>query len=161
VPLTGTFKGSTQSPVVGCRLLIRSLAIDREIRFLVDTRAQVTMISSADTERMAIDVSRLDRGPTMDGVGGGLPTHRVSAMLVFRETPRRLYMYRLSIVIAAPGAMSRDLPSVLGRDILNRWHMTYRPMERRLEFDVVSSDGTLDLDGGRASGRGLRNAQPQ
>lgn len=43
-------------------------------------------------------------------------------------------------MIAAPGPDIADIPSVLGRDILNRWRMFYNYQSRRLTFGVLSAD---------------------
>ena len=39
-----------------------------------------------------------------------------------------------------------DLPSLLGRDILDRWRMVYDPEMGLLEFEVRSADLTIDAD---------------
>ena len=54
-------------------------------------------------------------------------------------------------LIIADAATPRALPSLLGRHILNRWHMAYRPTENQLTFEVVSADDVIDLAPYRAS----------
>ena len=39
-----------------------------------------------------------------------------------------------------------DIPSLLGRDILDRWRMVYDPEMGLLEFEVRSADLTIDAD---------------
>ena len=36
-----------------------------------------------------------------------------------------------------------DIPSLLGRDILNRWRMVYDPSIDELSFEVHTADRTL------------------
>ena len=55
-----------------------------------------------------------------------------------------LQIYRLDLLIAAPTASNRDLPSLLGRYVLNRWRMDYDPAEGRLECTVRNADHTSD-----------------
>lgn len=66
-------------------------------------------------------------------------------MLSFIEPDRHVFLYRQDIVIAPTNTGAWSLPSLLGRDILNRWNMSYRPVEHTLELDVVSADATIDL----------------
>ncbi|MDE2695873.1 MAG: hypothetical protein OXH97_05080 [Chloroflexota bacterium] len=39
-----------------------------------------------------------------------------------------------------------DLPSLLGREILDRWRMVYDPEIGVLEFDVRSADLSIEAD---------------
>jgi predicted TPR repeat methyltransferase len=39
---------------------------------------------------------------------------------------------------------SLKLPSLLGREILDRWRMVYQPSIDELSFEVVSADATID-----------------
>ncbi len=79
----------------------------------------------------------------MFGLGGVVTQFVEPASLVF-QTVDNIFVYRLDLVIARP-MDGPQLPSLLGRDILNRWHMTYRPFDNRLEFDVATADATFDL----------------
>ncbi len=146
MPLTGAFKGRTKWPSIKDHIVMRRLGIRSEVIFLVDTGADHTMLSTTDIERLGIDVARLAPGPRLAGIGGQMRPFMEPATLAFREVETRIHIYRVNLLVASPRNMPRGLPSVLGRDILNRWHMNYRPTERRLEFDVVSADDSLDLD---------------
>ena len=48
-----------------------------------------------------------------------------------------------SICSPAPDIM--NIPSLLGRDILDRWRMTYNPSKRYLAFKVLSADYTVPI----------------
>jgi hypothetical protein len=54
-------------------------------------------------------------------------------------------MYQINMLIAPPAADLAGLPSILGRDVLNRWHMAYRPTQDKLTFDIVTSDGQIPI----------------
>jgi hypothetical protein len=105
------------------------------------------MLCGTDALRLRIDQSRMASGPTLRGIGGVQPTYQEPAILVFAEAPeRRIHIYRQVLIVASARTFPRRIPSLLGRDILNQWHMAYRPTQRRLEFEVVSADATIDLD---------------
>jgi hypothetical protein len=37
------------------------------------------------------------------------------------------------------------LPSLLGRDVINRWRIDYRPTAGRLLCDVITADEVIEL----------------
>ena len=51
----------------------------------------------------------------------------------------------LSVFEPDEGFQRAQVPSLLGRDILNRWEMLYNPSEDRLEFRVKSADYSLTI----------------
>jgi hypothetical protein len=55
-------------------------------------------------------------------------------------------VYRLPLLVADPSRVDVNLlPSILGRDILNRWDMAYRPSRGSLTFDIVTADEILHV----------------
>ena len=64
---------------------------------------------------------------------------------MFSEGKKRLYGYEIELAIIAPddGHALLDMPSLLGRDILDRWRMNYSPSTGDLLFHVVSYDWLL------------------
>ena len=54
-----------------------------------------------------------------------------------------MFTYRMKIGIIEDRQEARGLPSLLGRDILDRWEMTYCPTAGRLAFEVLSADDQL------------------
>ena len=147
MPLEGRFSGVHRRPFVRARLVSRRLRIDQRIDFLVDTGADRSMLLERDGRAIGIDYKRLPGNARAGGIAGVTPASREPVLLVFEEeSPRRVHVYRLELVIAHPSASSIGLPSLLSRDILNRWHMTYRPIDNRLEFEVASADSTVDLN---------------
>ena len=110
---------------------------------LVDTGASDTCLHPADTIRARIPFDRLEGQDTVQGVGGISSYFREPASLLF-EDDSNLRIYRLDLLIAAPTDSNRGLPSLLGRDVLNRWQMLYDPMNGRLECSVQSADHTSE-----------------
>lgn len=54
-----------------------------------------------------------------------------------------VYVYALDIEIAPPSPDALALPSLLGRDILDRWRMVYGPSYGILEFEVRTAHLTI------------------
>jgi len=67
------------------------------------------------------------------------------AAVVFPEPRKFLHLYLVDIVVAAPSNQIMQLPSLLGRDILDRWRMIYEPSRGRLTFDVRTADQRITL----------------
>ena len=130
-------------PVVECRLVIPRLSVNHRLLLLVDTGASASCLHPADAIRAGIPFDELGNRVGYLGIGGSSAYFRESANLLF-EDDSYLQIYRLDLLIAAPTENNRDLPSLLGRDVLNRWRMDYDPADRRLECTVRSADHTSD-----------------
>ena len=77
------------------------------------------------------------------GWGGSSAYYREPAVLFFADGPLgRLYV--VDMLIAQPVKGSEALPSLLGRNIINRWSVAYDPSRSRLECTVRQADYTMD-----------------
>ena len=100
------------------------------------------MPSPEDSVNLDIPFGRLI-SPTMSyGIGGSSLYHRESVVLSFLDD-EAVQSYRLQLHIAEPIATNAGFPSLLGRDVLNRWRMDYDPANSVLEFTVRSADRTM------------------
>jgi hypothetical protein len=80
------------------------------------------------------------------GIGGEVHNFIEEAVLVFSETGKALYIYNLQLDIAPDDPLTPDdMPSLLGRDIIDRWRTFYNPGRNRLTFGVLSADVTITL----------------
>ena len=120
-------------PFVECRIVIPRLRVNHRLMLLVDTGAVATCLHPADAIRARIPFDRLRNSTGYTGVGGSSSYFREVANLLF-EDESRLRIYRLNLLIAAPTENNRGLPSLLGRDVLNRWYMEYDPTNGKLEL---------------------------
>ena len=59
-------------------------------------------------------------------------------MYIIDET--QVHLYFIDVAIAEPTDANQNLPSLLGRDVLVNWKMTYAPLLQSLEFEVLRSD---------------------
>lgn len=98
-----------------------------------------------DGVRMRLDYSKLAGEVESVGIGGISINYLEQALLVFSETRRNLYVYKVELEIAAPTPDIMDVPSLLGRDVLNQWLMTYNPSKERLTFKVLFADVVVPI----------------
>lgn len=128
------------------------------LEFLIDTGADLTLISALDAPKLDIeyrvsaqgrrvphfDGVPLEQGPQMGGIGGGIDTYRVRDVRVIfptllddciewhHETLSALYI---------PAVEATSVPNLLGRDILDRFNMYWNRSTGRIDMDRASTPG--------------------
>lgn len=127
------------------RLILSRLDLQSDISFLVDTGADQSMLHPLDGVRMGIDYTKLTDQDESIGVGGICRNFVEPALLVFSEPTKRLYVYSIRIAVCPPSPNIMNIPSLLGRDVIDRWHMSYAPAKGRLTFRVLGADVTIPL----------------
>lgn len=139
--LRGRFGDTSGRPYVEGRLLFPRLALAANISFLVDTGADTSLLMPGDGTRMGLDYSLLAGDNEAVGVGGLTHNFTENALLAFLESRRTLYVYAIQLDVAPPTPdVPVDIPSLLGRDVLDRWAMSYNKARNRLAFRVLSAD---------------------
>lgn len=145
--LRGRFGDTSKRPYLEGRLLIPRLEIQSDISFLVDTGADKTTLLPADGLRMGVAYEALTRSPSPSvGIGGTSHNYAEQAVALFNEPGTTLYAYQIDLEIIKPKDSLMGLPSLLGRDVLNRWRMRYSPTTNHLTFQVITADLTIPLD---------------
>lgn len=138
--LTGWFDGTPGAPYIDAEVVLPDLGIAESIPFLLDTGSDTTVLMADDAARMGIDFRNVKPSSWLgSGVGGSIRLHQVSASIVFSDESNH-YVYRAELAVAEPGEHNRGLPSLLGRDILNRWRLRYDAPADALEAEVASAD---------------------
>lgn len=140
--LAGQFRDATRHPYpsIDGRVSIVGPVAAAKVSFLVDTGAEITLLMPKDAATLGIDFGSLIPMPALiSGVGGDVRLYRASASIVFSDEANH-YVYRAELAIAEPGEHNRGLPSLLGRDILNRWRLRYDAPANALEAQVDSAD---------------------
>ena len=133
-------------PTVQARLDIPRLNVSYPVPFLLDTGADVTTIHPRDAARAGVPFDWLRAGTTVGGIGGQSTYYEEPATLVFTDdTERQSYRYNITVDIAKPEDVSDQIPSLLGRDIIDRWRMVYDRTDDILEFTVRSADDVRDV----------------
>lgn len=147
--LRGRFDNSG-APYVRGRLLLPRLGIDSDVPFLVDTGADGSVLMPRDGAEIGVDYTALGGPERYHTIGGASSGFMETALVAFYEPrrlePRRLlHVYAVQLLILEPSPDILELPSLLGRDVVNHWHMSMNYSKLRLTFRVLSADATLPL----------------
>ena len=118
-------------PYVFADLILPRLGIVAEVRFLVDTGSVSTILHSDDADDIGCPFNSLALPNVLEGVGGAVTYYRESA-LVKLDRESHLLDFAVEISIAKPDSSTDGLPSLLGRDVLNRLRMEYDFPQDRL-----------------------------
>ena len=142
--IIGEFDAFRQS-YVRCDVVLPRLNIPSiGRRFLVDTGAHRTSLSTRDASDMGIPFDLLQNRIESVGIGGVASNFRELAYLAF-EDGNLTRIYEVELLIAEPGGdIDLGIPSLLGRDLLYYWDMMYSPMRGRLEFEVLNAYLTVE-----------------
>ena len=141
--ITGRFGNTTAAPYVEGRLILPGLGIEGNISFLIDTGADVTTIMPDDSQKLRVDFHSLTNPDIATGIGGNATTFEEDAHLTFFEAnTNKLSLYATPVQFITPSSYTAGIPSLLGRDVLDRWRMVYGPSKNILTFTVRSADLT-------------------
>lgn len=134
---------SAGCPYIKGFLVVTRLGIYGDVKFLLDTGAESTCLHPADSVNLNIPFGRLLSPTRSHGIGGSSLYHRETAVLSFLDD-EAVQSYRLQLHIAEPTNANTRFPSLLGRDVLNRWRIVYDPTDSTLEIFVRSADHTMN-----------------
>jgi len=143
--LRGRFGDTSGRPYIEGSLFLPNLNIRGNISFLVDTGSDETRLHPSDGIRLNIDYGQLGGDAESIGTSGISHDFIESAIVAFSEPKRFLYVYNITLRIAPYDTGILDLPSLLGRNILDQWRMTYNPQKKSLFFKVILADITVPL----------------
>ena len=124
----------------------KSLHIYATIEFLVDTGATNTTISDRDATRLGIDYNVLEKlASGMLGIGGTVDTYILKdAKLIFHKADKKTHQETLDRICILKHATLNErilrIPSILGRDILNKHALIY---DKRQEKAYITNEQTL------------------
>ena len=139
--ITGRFGDTSGASYLEGWLTLPGQGIGAEVSLLVDTGADSTTLMPMDGKNLGIDYSRLTCMDEATGVGGTTPTYLEFALLTFLDDGRqRLSTYAVTLDILPPNPDLDGLPSLLGRDILDRWRMVCDRTHDKITFTVRSAD---------------------
>ena len=110
---------------------------------MLDTGADNTSLHPLAARRARIPFSQLGNRANSRGIGGMSSYFREPALLVFDDGDQ-LRIYSVELRIAEPSESNLPLPSLLGRNVINRWYMQYDPVNTRLECVVRNADFSLE-----------------
>ena len=137
----GTF-GANGRPYVWAQVLLPGLD-PGNVLFLFDTGADHTVLMPKDAAVLGVDYALLPSPEETLGVGGLAETSPEDARIVFADSDvGAVYVYEMPVRILLPSGDPSEmrLPSLLGRDIINRWRVVYDQSVPELSVEVLASD---------------------
>ena len=143
--LRGRFGDTSGRPYLEGRLLLLRLSIQGDISFLVDTGADKSVLMPIDANRLGVDYTTLEGSAISVGIGGQSNMFTESGGVLFLEGSNSLHLYLIDIRIPSYTPEISDLPSLLGRDVLDRWRIHYNPSVGTLSFKIHSADKSLKV----------------
>lgn len=119
------------APGVGVRASQPELSA--EIRFLVDTGSDLTVLSRRDCEGLlGVSVESLPSGRSSTGAGGAASTRTLRGILRFRHEDGLLSVFSLDLTVLESGLNT----SLLGRDIMAFGERVINFPNRTLSLDL-------------------------
>lgn len=111
------------------------------VSFVFDTGADTSMLMPLDAKDLGVDHAVLRNPASARGVGGTVTTHKEPAHLAFLDDEGdRLCGYEVALRICEPSDSATKIPSLLGRDVIDRWRVTYDKTRAELLGQVISCD---------------------
>ena len=141
--LVGRFGDTSGRPYIEGRIFLPRSSAFADVSFIVDTGADRSLLMPIDGTRLALDYSALAGDESCIGVSGISRNFVEPAFVLFAEHSVCLSIYSIDLAIASPSPDIEDIPSLLGRDILDKWRMNYSPTDKLLTFDVLSFDSKI------------------
>ena len=122
----------------------------KALALLLDTGADNTFIQPAGARILGISTQNLSPTGTSRGIGGTISYATVPAFIAFQERPwprrkTRLVYFQTELAVAVPDRGNRNLPSLLGRDVIDRCQLLYDKTRGKLQLTPHLPDGTMSL----------------
>ena len=151
--ITGRFGDTSGRPFIEGRLILPRLNIQGDISFLMDTGADTSMVMPGDAKRLGLPFDMLQGDRECGGIGGTIHHFVERGIIVFTDPQVMLYAYDLEVSIMPDDPDMEEVPSLLGRDVIDRWRIIYDPQGTGLKAKPHSADITIPLDAqGKVSG---------
>ena len=122
--LKGRFGDTSGRPYIEARVFLPRLKVRGNLSFILDTGADQSLLMPLDGQRFGIEWDKLDKSGKSTGIGGHLEHFIEPAVVVFASA-ETLYIYLIEIGISPPSHEIMKIPSLLGRDIIDQWRITY------------------------------------
>ena len=125
------FAGVPARPFIEVRLHVQG-STPTAIPFLIDTGADRSVLHPADASQLGMAPWEIDfsSGPPISGVGGSMRIMPITTRVIFRtetdQYPRYVWM-NSTVYLAEPSEENWDMPSLLGRDLLQPFRLVMEP----------------------------------
>ena len=144
--ITGRFGDTSGRPFIEGRLILPRLKVEGNVSFLMDTGADGSMLMPGDARKLGVPFDLLEGDHECGGIGGTIHSFPERAILVFTDPQVMLFGYEIEIAIMPDGSGMEEVPSLLGRDVIDRWRVTYDPHGVGLRARPRSADITIPLN---------------
>ena len=144
--IEGRFGNTSGRPYVEGRIFFPRFGLRGDVSFLVDTGADASLLNPGDVVRFGVDFDLLRGHSESVGLGGSIRSFVEPVWVLFTNSASAVHVYHIDVAIAPVQTDAFDIPSLLGRDILDRWRMVYDPEMGLLEFEVRSTDLTIEAE---------------
>ena len=149
--ISGRYGNTTGAPYIGARVVFPRLKTvlrlpppgEADVSCLADTGADGTVIMPTDWRRFSVDFSQLVTPHEIWGVGGKADGFKEAAIVTFSEPGFGLRVYEVDIIIVKPTPFAVTCPSLLGRDIMKHWSITFDKPNGKVSARVLRADHTL------------------
>ena len=141
--LLGRFGDTSGRPFFEGHVFLPRLEKRGNISFLFDTGADTSLMMPVDGRRIGVDYNDLGEMEETLGVGGLSETFVEPAYIAFIGDGK-LYGYQIELRICKPSEALATVPSLLGRDIIDKWRVIYNNPEMELSAEVVMAEAVVD-----------------
>ena len=111
------------------------------VSFIFDTGADTTVLMPAESATLGVDYGELKNPFVSHGIGGPAPNYIERAHIMFVSNDMtQIYGFNVQLLIHHPSPDAMRVPSLLGRDVIDRLRVTYDKSTNELLATVVSCD---------------------
>lgn len=114
------------------------------LRLLIDTGASRTVISDKDAVKLGLDYAKLEKLESgLIGIGGEVETYALNRVSLLFRSNGGIHEEEIDIMVLRHQKMNgrvRKIPSLLGRDILNKYALS---MSAKKNFVEIKEDLSL------------------
>lgn len=132
--LRGRFGNTSGAPYLEAHIFLPRLKLRGLVSFLVDTGADGTVLMPADAKRLGVKFKSLKNPTVSEGIGGEARGFNEKAILAFSDA-QYVYSYLLDIELSTPAKHNLRFPSLLGRDVLDKWRCVLERSRRIATFN--------------------------
>ena len=137
--LRGRFGDTSGRPYMEGYVLLPRLGWSGNVSFIFDTGADTSLLMPLDAQRMGIDYGLFEKEVSTLGIGGTSENFVEAAYLAFAGD-EALYGHEIELHICKPAEELMTIPSLLGRDVIDQWRVTYDKSSLELLAEVLSWD---------------------
>ena len=121
--ITGFFSSRGRPYILG-KVTLPRFGVSTDVYFLVDTGADTSCQHFEDTSNLTVPESSMGNESSVGGIGGTAAYYSEPATITFDYGSDYAVYYNIALDLSYSDE-TLGLPSLLGRDILDNWHIEY------------------------------------